>query len=309
MNRKLYTFLIVAPQGKLRKIQIPQYVAPLLAVLSFAGVIALAVMADSYARMLLKVANYNEVRNEREALKSQNHNLEQVVTHTNAKLTSLESLAGEVALTYGFGGVQRPRFPQALLTLATQSDSTLESGYGASVYAFGLLRGAASNPRLDPAVQSFLSIPRLSSVPLSSMPFPGYNRAMVPSMWPVRGEITGGFGQRMDPLNGEASVHWGIDISAPSGTEVQVTADGVVLRTGFFEAGYGNEILVDHGGGIVTKYGHLSRIDVVSQQQVKKGQIIGAVGMTGRSTGPHLHYEVLVNQVAVNPAKYLGSGG
>jgi len=258
------------------------------------------VMADSYARMLLKVANYNEVRNEREALKSQYHSLEELVTHTNTKLTSLESLAGEVALTYGFGGPPRPRFPQALLTLAAESNSTLESSYGASVYAFALLRTAASKPRLDPVAQSFWSIPRFSS-----LSFPGYDPAMVPSMWPVRGQITGGFGLRMDPLNGEDSVHRGIDISAPSGTEVQATGDGVVLWAGF-EAGYGNEILVDHGGGVITKYGHLHTIDVVVQQEVTKGQIIGTVGMTGRSTGPHLHYEVLLNHVAVNPVKYLG---
>jgi murein DD-endopeptidase MepM/ murein hydrolase activator NlpD len=123
-------------------------------------------------------------------------------------------------------------------------------------------------------------------------------------MWPVRGQITGGFGQRLDPLNGEEAVHCGIDISAPSGTEVQVTADGVVLLAER-EAGYGNEVLVDHGDGITTKYGHLRRIDVVAGQEVKKGQIIGAVGMTGKSTGPHLHYEVRVHQTPVNPAKYL----
>ncbi len=298
MNRKFYTFLIVAPQGKLRKIQIPHYTAHLLVLLGLIGFVALAVMANSYARMLLKVANYNEVRNEREALKSQYHSLQEVVTHTNTKLTSLESLAGEVALRYGFGGVQRPRFPQALLTLATQSNSTLESSYSASLYAFDLLR-TASKPSVDPVAQSFWSIPRFST-----LSFPGYDSAMVPSMWPVRGQITGGFGQRLDPLNGEESDHWGIDISAPSGTEVQATADGVVLRAGR-EAGYGNEVVVDHGDGITTKYGHLSRIDVVVGQEVKRGQVIARVGMTGRSTGPHLHYEVLVNQTPVNPAKYL----
>ncbi len=299
MSRKFYTFLVVAPHGKLRKVQVPHYVAHLLVALGLIGFIALVAMANSYARMLLKVANYNEVRNEREALKSQYHSLEEVVTHTNTKLNSLESLAGEVALTYGFRGVQRQRFPHALLTLATQSNSTLESSYSASLYAFGLLKTAASKPVVDPVAQSFWSIPRLSS-----SPFPGYGSAMVPSMWPVRGQITGGFGQRLDPLNGEESIHWGIDISAPSGTEVQDTADGVVSRAGR-EAGYGNEVLVDHGDGIVTKYGHLSRIDVVAGQEVKKGQVIGTVGVTGRSTGPHLHYEVLVNQIPVNPATYL----
>lgn len=299
MNRRFYTFLIVAPQGSLRKIQIPHYMAHLFVLLGFIGFITLAAMANSYARMLLKVANYNEVRSEREALKSQYHSLEEVVTHTNTELTSLESLAGEVALTYGFRGGQRPRFPQALLSLATQSNSTLESGYSASLYAFDLLKTAASKPSVDPVAQSFWSIPRYSTLSL-----PGYDSAMVPSMWPVRGQITGGFGQRLDPLNGEEAVHCGVDISAPSGTEVQATADGVVLLAER-EAGYGNEVLVDHGDGITTKYGHLRRIDVVVGQEVKKGQVIGTVGMTGKSTGPHLHYEVRVHQTPVNPAKYL----
>jgi murein DD-endopeptidase MepM/ murein hydrolase activator NlpD len=299
MNKSFYTFLIVEPQGKLRKILIPHYVAHLVLLLGFIGFIGLAAMANSYARMLLKVANYNEVRNEREALKSQYHNLEETVTHTNTKLTSLESLAGEVALTYGFRGGHRPRFPQALLTLATQTDSTLDSSYGASLYAFDLLKAAASKPSIDPAAQSFWSVSRFST-----LSFPGYDSAMVPSMWPVRGQITGGFGQRLDPLNGEEAVHCGIDISAPSGTEIQVTADGVVLLAER-EAGYGNEVLVDHGDGVTTKYGHLRRIDVVAGQEVRKGQVIGTVGMTGKSTGPHLHYEVRVHQTPVNPARYL----
>jgi murein DD-endopeptidase MepM/ murein hydrolase activator NlpD len=298
MDKKVYTFLILAPHGKLRKIQIPHYIAHLVLLLGFIGVVALAAMANSYARMLLKVAEYNEVRNEREALKSQYRNLEKVVTHTNTELTSLESLAGQVALTYGFQGGHRPRFPQALLSLATQSDSMLESSYSASLDAFDLLKTAASKPSVDPAAQSFWSIPRFSN-----LTFPGYESAMVPSMWPVRGQITGGFGQRLDPLNGEEAVHCGVDISAPSGTEVQVTADGVVLLAER-EAGYGNEVLVDHGDGITTKYAHLRRIDVVAGQEVKKGQVIGAVGMTGKSTGPHLHYEVRVHETPVNPAKY-----
>jgi len=299
MNKRFYTFLLVAPHGKLHKVQVPHYVGRLAVVLGLGAVLALAAMASSYARMLLKVANYNEVRDEREALKSQYRSLEEVVTQTNTKLTSLESLAGEVALTYGFGSMQRPKFPQALLTLATHSNSTLESSYNASLYAFDLLKTAALKPPADPVAHSFLSIPRYSTLSL-----PDYESAAIPSMWPVHGQITGGFGQRMDPLNGEAAVHNGIDISAPSGTEVQVTADGVVTYASR-EAGYGNEVLVDHGGGILTKYGHLRRIDVVVGQEVREGQVIGTVGLTGRSTGPHLHYEVIVHQTPVNPAKFL----
>ncbi len=126
----------------------------------------------------------------------------------------------------------------------------------------------------------------------------------MPSLWPVRGQITAGFGQRLDPFSGEGVFHSGLDISAPYGTRVEASADGIVLQTGP-ESGYGNEIAVDHGYGLMTKYGHLSKILVVVGQEVKRGQIIGAVGMTGRTTGPHLHYEVYVNDTPVNPTKYL----
>jgi murein DD-endopeptidase MepM/ murein hydrolase activator NlpD len=95
-----------------------------------------------------------------------------------------------------------------------------------------------------------------------------------------------------------------LDISAPYGTRVDASADGIVLQSGP-ESGYGNEIVVDHGFGMATKYGHLSKIFVVVGQEVKRGQVIGAVGMTGKTTGPHLHYEVIVNDTPVNPTKYL----
>ena len=279
----------------MRKIQLPHYVAHLAVVVGFGLLIGMAALANSYARMLLKVANYNDVRNEREALKSQYATLEGVVSDTNTKLDSLESLASEVALTYGFGKTSHPEFPQAVLTLATQSNSTLEASYNASLYAFNLMKTTALSPGPDPVVRAF--------VPGGTV----YDRAAIPSLWPVHGEVTGGFGERMDPLSGEPARHPGIDISAPKGTEVEAAGDGVVVQVGRVESGYGNEILIDHGNGVMTKYGHLSGIYVVAGQDVKRGDVIGAVGMTGRTTGPHLHYEVLVNDTPVNPAKFLGS--
>ena len=116
--------------------------------------------------------------------------------------------------------------------------------------------------------------------------------------------MTAGFGERLDPLNGEGEFHAGMDIAAPSGTIVKSTADGIVLSAAP-DAGYGNAILVDHGSGITTKYGHLSKIFVIVGQEIKRGQVIGAVGTTGKTTGPHLHYEVHVQDTPVNPAKYL----
>ncbi|HEY6292991.1 MAG TPA: M23 family metallopeptidase [Terriglobia bacterium] len=294
LQKRFYTFLIVAPHGQLRKIQLPHYVVHLALAAGFGALIGLAALANSYARMLLKVSNYDDVRNQREALKTQYQSLENTVTNTNAKLTSLESLASEVALTYGFGRSSRPEFPQALLTLATQSNSTLEASYNASLYAFNLMKTTALDPPPDPVIRALI-------------PAPTYDRAGMPSLWPVHGQITGGFGERMDPLSGEEARHPGIDISAPKGTEVMASADGVVLEAGRHESGYGNEIVIDHGHGVSTKYGHLSEVYVVAGQEVKAGEVIGAVGMTGKSTGPHLHYEVRVGQVPVNPVKFLSN--
>jgi len=292
MDKRVYTFLIFpGAHGKLHKIRLPFYVVHLLLLFSVAGIMSVAVLANTYARMLLKVSNYNNLRTEREALKSQNRTLENAVTKTNAKLDSLQSLASEVALTYGFGQAHRPRLSEAALALATQANSTVESSYRASLYAFNLIRRSAMSTSRD-------------SLTLGLFPGTEVGRQTVPSLWPVRGQITAGFGQRLDPFSGEGVFHAGVDISAAYGTKVEAPADGIVLQSSP-ESGYGNEILVDHGFGITTKYGHLSKMFVVVGQEVKRGQVIGAVGMTGRTTGPHLHYEVIIADTPVNPAKYL----
>jgi murein DD-endopeptidase MepM/ murein hydrolase activator NlpD len=292
MDKKFYTFLIFpGAHGKLHKIRLPFYAVHLVLAFSVVGIMTIAALANSYARMLLKVSNYNSLRTEREALKTQNRTLENVVSQSNAKLDSLQSLAAEVALTYGFGQAHRLRFPEAALALATQTDSTVESSYRASLYAFNLIRRCS------------LSTPG-NSVALGIFPSTELGHHIVPSLWPVRGQITAGFGQRLDPFSGEGVFHSGVDISAAYGTRVEASADGIVLQAGP-ESGYGNEILIDHGFGLTTKYGHLSKIFVVVGQEVKRGQGIGAVGMTGKATGPHLHYEVIVSDTPVNPTKYL----
>jgi murein DD-endopeptidase MepM/ murein hydrolase activator NlpD len=263
----------------------------MLLALSAVGIMTVAALANSYARMLLKVSNYNNVRSEREALKTQYRTLESAVTSTNAKLDSLQSLATEVALTYGFGDERRPRFPSAVLALATQTNASVDSSFRASLYAFDLIRRASLDPDGNDLGRGMFSNPLIA-------------RTAVPSIWPVRGQITAGFGQRMDPFSGEDAFHNGIDISVPFGTRVETAADGIVLEAGP-ESGYGNEILIDHGYGFITKYGHLSRIFVVVGQVLKRGQVIGAVGMTGKTTGPHLHYEVHVKDAPVNPTRFL----
>lgn len=292
MDHTFYTFIVCpGAHGTLHKIRLPFYVVHLTLMLSVVGAVTVMALAGSYARMLLKVSNYNSVRTEREALKVENRSLRNVVSKTSAQLGSLQSLAAEVALTYGFGRAHHLRFPQAALALVTQTNSTVESSYRASLYAFNLIQHWSLKPSREA-----LGLGMLSNAELG--------RETLPSLWPVRGRITAGFGQRLDPFSGEGEFHSGVDIAAPNGSRVEASANGFVLQAGP-NSGYGNQILIDHGFGFTTTYGHLSKILVLAGQEVKRGQVIGAVGMTGRTTGPHLHYEVIVNDTRVNPARYL----
>ena len=127
----------------------------------------------------------------------------------------------------------------------------------------------------------------------------------VPSIWPVVGPLRSGVGIRSNPFGGsQLETHKGQDISAPMGTPVKAAADGSVVIAGW-QKGYGWVVYIDHGNGISTRYGHLSRIDVTLGQMLKQGEQLGLVGSTGRSTGPHLHYEVRINGQPTSPIHYL----
>jgi murein DD-endopeptidase MepM/ murein hydrolase activator NlpD len=128
----------------------------------------------------------------------------------------------------------------------------------------------------------------------------GQLAAATPSLWPARGWVTGYFGQRSDPFTGESGFHQGLDISTEKGQPVFATADGTV-QSAAYSGDYGNLIVVRHGFGLATHYGHLSGYAVRAGQDVKRGQVIGYVGSTGRSTGSHLHYEIRVNGKVTNP--------
>ena len=125
-----------------------------------------------------------------------------------------------------------------------------------------------------------------------------------PSIWPVKGWITSGFGKRASPLTGEPGRHMGVDIANEVNTPIRATADGIVTYAGW-EAGYGRLIAIEHGYGYSTRYGHCARIDVKVGDEVERGKIIGYVGSTGRSTGSHVHYEVRIHGMPVDPEKYL----
>ena len=128
--------------------------------------------------------------------------------------------------------------------------------------------------------------------------------AYTPSVWPVRGWVTSGFGYRKSPFTGKRQFHAGLDISTRSGTPVIAPADGVVTFASR-DGAYGRMLAINHGNGLVTRYGHLKKFKAKVGQKVKRGQTVGLVGSTGRTTGPHVHYEVLLSGVPTNPRNYI----
>lgn len=136
----------------------------------------------------------------------------------------------------------------------------------------------------------------------------GEKLASIPAIQPVSNRdldrIASGFGMRIDPVYGTPKMHKGLDFTAPQGTPVYATGDGIVVESGFSEDGYGNKVLINHGYGYQTLYGHMVRVKARSRQKVKRGEVIGWVGSTGKSTGPHCHYEVHVNGQEVDPVYF-----
>jgi murein DD-endopeptidase MepM/ murein hydrolase activator NlpD len=287
-----YMLYVVGRHGKSWKVKIPRMAIGAVVGFSIVFLATMLMMAKSYARMLIKVSHYNQLRADREVLTTKYYLLESVVKHTNTKLSSLETLASEVATSYGIKKAVAKPLLDPSLSSTPLSGSGSASTYSNSLYAFNLIEQAALTPAHNPLLLGLLSNPEV-------------NPRQIPSIWPVYGEVTAGFGERIDPFSGEDSFHPGIDIAAPFGSPVRASADGIVLQAGPGEPGFGNIVAIDHGSGIETLYCHLSKIDVVEGQLVKQGQVVGAVGVTGRTTGPHLHYEVLVHDTPVNPEKFL----
>ncbi len=126
----------------------------------------------------------------------------------------------------------------------------------------------------------------------------------MPSIWPVTGFVSSSFGGRRSPFGMGSQFHKGLDISNRIGTPIVAPADGTVILSRP-DGAYGNSVEINHGGGIITKYAHMQRATVKEGDWVKRGQVLGHIGMTGRTTGPHLHYEVRVNGVPVNPMRYI----
>jgi murein DD-endopeptidase MepM/ murein hydrolase activator NlpD len=296
MAKKFYTIMIVPhATARFRRIRVSRNLliggGALLGVLLVAGLM--------FPHYLIKAARLNaniaEMTRENQELKRANEKFDASLTDLRAKMAEIEGKATKFAMMVGVEDAAPPAltanaagggsFPDLKTVGGKQAETLIEGEINTLKERSGVLED--SFRVLDTAFQK-------QALLLSS----------TPSIYPVRGLLGNGFGWRRDPFTGMRDFHQGLDIVAPIGTKVVAPADGIVTRVGQ-AGGFGLSVFVSHGYGVVTRYGHLSSATVKVGQRVRRGDPIATTGSTGRSTGPHLHYEVLVHQKTVDPLVYI----
>ncbi len=321
--KKRYYIMFVSrdEDGNLKKVPVPLHYAYLFVAAAAIGMFTITGLAGSYSRMLIKTARFNQLRQDHNSLQKDYAHLEQASHEKDVQAASLGSLASEVSALYGLT-TSKLAVPMGKLTerkhgksagvaesIATAplagTDST-DAGYSKDVDALQSMRNSAMNGTALRPVSNLGGLGFHSPLDLFGGTGDETATSYVPTLWPIMGPITSSFGQREDPIlgNGEGEFHTGIDISAPNGMPIRATGDGVV-KLAEMGSGYGREVVIDHGHGIETLYGHMSGFAVTEGETVAKGQVIGFVGHSGRTTGSHLHYEVRIRNTPVNPHKYL----
>ncbi|HEY7335297.1 MAG TPA: M23 family metallopeptidase [Bryobacteraceae bacterium] len=278
---KQHYFVVVLAHslhGRLRRVHIPHHALYVVVALALFGSVSLFGMVSSYLRMVGKVANYNSLRSEVDTLRSKYQALQREDDQNREHLASLQMMAGEVGLALGLKDRLEGNGSIA-------DEGPLVPTYTESVAEYDFLK-SASFSRLQHEYAH------------------AWQKNVVPSMWPVNGRLLSRYGERTDPFSGEGEVHAGVDISAAMGTPVHAAADGVVVQAGYMN-GYGKMVVIDHGSGVTTRYAHLSRFDVIPGQEIRRGDVLGRSGATGKVTSPHLHFEVRHRGTAVNPMTYL----
>jgi len=301
MRARRYTFVIADRQtGAVRRLTISLW--PTLA--SIAAIFSLPVLIGLGARWSAR-ATIADLQSTNAALQVENASYRDATGQLAGQVSALQSAVDQLGERNAVDPNARramdklPAIVKSRAMGGSMPDATntvvapmLKSGFGSTDTALAVLSdllGAISS-RLDSVRDSVERRHALA--------------AATPSIWPVAGWLSSSYGTRHDPFNDEKSFHPGLDISADYGTPVLATADATVTSAGYNGA-YGNMVVLDHGFGITTKYGHLSRIAVMSDQRVKRGDVIGYVGSTGRSTGSHLHYEIWMSGHLTNPMTLL----
>jgi murein DD-endopeptidase MepM/ murein hydrolase activator NlpD len=257
------------------------------------ALIALTALAGfSTWRFLTRPAGNDElasVRRENARLREINRSFERSLQHLQTRLSEQESRIGELALV---AGVERA---------SSRAEGMEPAGAGGVGGTFNPYDQVPDLPALEAKASSLNDRLDLVSRGLTEREL---RLSARPSLSPVRGVISSGYGYRSDPITGLRAFHRGLDITAPEGNPVVAAADGVVTRAGRF-GGQGKVVYIAHGFGFSTRYAHLSKIDVVPGDRVERGDPIGEVGRTGRATGYHVHYEVYEEGQSKNPLEHL----
>ena len=318
LKRRFYIVLVSRDEGGgLRKLPIPLHYAYVFVAAAVIGAFTITGLAGSYSRMLIKTARFNQLRNDRDSLQKDYAHLEKQAQEKDVQAASLGSLATEVSALYGLTA-SKLAAPMGHMRLTPSrksgekaadvsligepASSFSDDSYYKSLDTFYALRNSAISGAVTQVIDRDSAFGAVAGIGMGASDL----AIDAPSLWPVIGPITSSFGQREDPVKGtgEGEFHTGVDISAPAGTPIRATADGVV-KSADIESGYGREVILDNGHGIETCFAHMSGFAVMEGQSVVRGQVIGYVGRTGRTTGANLHYEVRIHNTPVNPHKYM----
>jgi murein DD-endopeptidase MepM/ murein hydrolase activator NlpD len=299
MAKSFYTFIIVPDaSSRLRKLKLPTSALHALAAIGILAFLLLVGLGFNYMKMAFKAADYDKLQAENTSLKIQKKNLEVAAVKLGEKLTNIENLFVDIQNLVENDSLTK----QGKLNAPSVGGSRVDYPTAELLGSANLKDGIELLKDRTSEMESQLTLLQELAQKKASI------RAITPTIWPVKGNLTSHFGSRTDPFNGEATeMHLGVDIAALFGTQVHAPADGKIIYAQRKSA-YGNLIIIDHGNGLTTRLGHLSRFNVKAGQKVRKNEIVGYVGTSGRSTAPHLHYEVRLNDRPINPRNYLPRG-
>ena len=284
---KRYSTIIFVPhaRAKFRKMKVSHRLLFSIVSLVTSSLCLSTFFSVQYFTSLSQTHELSKLQTENRDLQAANEQFSKSVESLRTQLRTVEDRTRKLAIIAGISTL----------------DETSQGGVG------GLRQSDDGNPyRDDVDKMSFRShrVERDLSVLEQKFVAQAQLLSSTPSIAPVRGILTDGFGGRSDPFTGEPGTHNAIDISSALGQAVRAPADGIVVKSEWAN-GYGNVVYLSHGYGYSTRYGHLSSFAVRPGARVKRGDVIGYVGSTGRSTGPHLHYEVRLNNNPVNPLEYI----
>ncbi len=306
MTKENITLMIFpGTSGSPKKISVPRRIIRLGIILSLVGIVGVTgasiYFTKQYIQLVDERVEVSDLRRESKIHKIQVDKLGQQVKEFSTEMSRLERFANKLRVITDIGESPAP----------VEKDWGVGGPYGLSSQSFSTSLEREAIAMVERLAGNLEQLDQQSKVQVVSFQqldeFFKNQKSLLsstPSIWPTRGWVTSGFGMRKSPFTGLKEKHHGWDIGARMGSSIRTTADGVVVLAGR-KSGYGKMVEVDHGYGITTRYGHNSKNLVKVGDRVKRGALIGMVGSTGRSTGPHLHYEVLINGVSVNPKNYI----